>query len=582
MLRNLNPRGFWKVLLLAVGLFSLAVSHADSRESNTDHRGTIVGQALDSLGVPLEGVTVSVQDGPTATSNAGGMFTLMPIKQKSRVIVTFRKAGYLSTQGAVSFRTRSDKGSDHHSGDKKSKNDDRDDDDDSNHSKKVTQATLVRTMLKLGAAQTINNASGGVAKEAGTKVTFPVNSLNTNGDVQVTVTPIDVSTSAIFAAPGDFLARTSAGQQALLETFTMADVSLSQNGQPVNLAPGTLARLELLLPAATRLQVGDTQPMWYFSEQRGLWIEEGVGTVGPSTEVPGRLAAFADVAHFTPWNLDVPFPPTQITYVGGRVVSATGQPLAGAYVSASFAGVFLGVFRATTDSNGFYCVPVRIGALVSVNAQYSQSGLVVSAANPVQVQASSTPSTGCSAATAPVLVIDTAPACVSGDVLDAAGAPVAGATVYSSSGGFGATNAVGFYQLPAPANSPVVVYSAGYPAVSVTTGATGSACANAPLRITTGSNIACVSSFIYQCNTGNRYPNVTVIASDLGGTTLGLSLPSNANGEYCIDGLPANTGLRLQPTPNGSGGVLANSGVGGGSCATNSCNVVPAMDIFCF
>jgi hypothetical protein len=72
------------------------------------------------------------------------------------------------------------------------------------------------------------------------------------------------------------------------------------------------------------------------------------------------------------------------------------------------------------------------------------------------------------------------------------------------------------------------------------------------------------------------------MASDLGGTTLGLSLPSNVNGEYCIDGLPANTDLQLRSTPSGQGELFVNSGSGGGSCATNSCNAVPGMDVFCY
>lgn len=497
---------FRRVLLLLLCLLPFAASHAHSR-------GVISGQVTDSNGMPLEGVTVSVKNGPTALSNAGGMFTLGDVKQKQHVVVTFRKKGYLTTQGAVSLKVNSRTDHGRRGGDRKSLRDDHDDDAEEGESGKLAQATLVRRMLKLGAVQTISAASGGTVKEAGSKVTFPTNGLTVNGDVQVTVTPIDVSSSAISAAPGDFVARASSGQRVLLETFTMADISLSQNGQPVNLAPGVQASLELLLPTTTRLQAGDTQPMWYFSEKNGLWIEEGVGTVAASTEVPGRLAAFAEVTHFSAWNLDLPY--YNPAAVRGRVVDAAGQPVAGAYVN-SVGMNFFGTSRTTTDGNGYFCILARPDSTIELHVSSVLGNQVMGTATsgPVQTGAGSSYQSACSAATViPDMVIQ----------------PVAA-----------------------------------------------------------GGGIACVSGYLYNCSLSNPASTLQVIAYDMAGNPLGVSPPS-VNGNYCIDGLPANTAILIDvpgfynpSLPEPFGPLPANSGNGGGTCAASACNTIPAIDVFCF
>lgn len=691
-------------LFVVLGLsFVASAASADSR-----NKGTFLGQVTDPAGAPLEGVKVSIPKGPSATTSANGFYTLTGVKQKKRVVVQFEKDGYVTTQAVTQLKVKlkSPRQDDDDEGDA--------DDDQSNDNGKLDRVTLApQVMVPVAVKQIVNAQSGGAVSHNGYKVTFPAGALDTTGDVEVSLSPVNIYTDEIRAFPGDFSGISSSGQRVRLQVFGFMDVEARKNGRIVKLRPGTTARLEIPLHQNTQLTTGQTLPSWWFDTARGLWREDGSGQVSPSSDLPARLAVVTEVSHFTSWIYGYVSLDDNANCVRGRVLQGPlsppppggvatyfGVPNANVYYQAMLGpdygmGITAGHSSTVTDTGGSYCILVapnwvqslgipsgitayRIYAswFDSTGIHYISSTIHQSALSPAVLNGCSScvelsdlilrsyscvmgdvedhtgrpvagisvtlqpnlfnfyntpyiektradgsycmvaPSSenvtisigsgysvrttsplaqpggySCSRTTcgsAPTIRLapppppPPPPACVSGDVLDAAGAPVVGATVYVSTGGSGTTNALGVYQLPAPANSPVVVSSAGYPSVSVTTGAAGAACVNAPLRLATGTNNACVSGFLYQCTTDNRYPGVSVMASDMGGTALGLSQPSNANGEYCIDALPANTDLQLQPAQSSVGGVLTNSGAGGGSCATNSCSVAPPMDIFCY
>lgn len=702
-----NKRSLSIVLqLLAVAsltcIISVAVASADSRD-----KGTLLGQVTDPTGVPIEGVKVSIFKGPSITSNESGLYTLTGVKPKKRVVVQFEKDGYATTQLIARLKTKPNKFRD--------EDEDEDDDKDSDkstHNEKLSRVTLAtKVMVPIAARQTINAQAGGSVSHNGYKVTFPAGGLDTVGDVEVSLSPVNIYSDEVRAFPGEFSGISSSGQRVRLKAFGLMDVEIKQNGRTVRLRPGSTARLEIPLHQNTQLTPAQTLPSWWFDATRGAWREDGFGQVSASTDLPSRLAVVGEVSHFTSWIYGHVSLADAANCVRGRVLhgpltppsggTVIYAPVAGANVHYQAIwgldygmGISVGDSTTTTDAGGDYCILVstdqdesgvpsgittyriyaswfdangvhyisrtihrsvlppavlngcsscvelsdlilssyscvigevedHTGSPIAGISVYLQPNLfnfynmtytektrpdgsycmVGPSSESVTISVGSGHSVSttaplarpggysCSRATcgsAPTIRLPAPPpppppqACVSGDVLDAAGAPVVGATVYANPGGSGTTNAAGVYQLLAPANTPVVVSSAGYPSVSVTTGAAGAACVNAPLRLATGSNIACVSGFVYQCTIDNRYPDVSVMALDMGGTTLGVSLPSNANGEYCIDALPANTDLQLKLTPNGVDGILANSGVSGGSCATNSCNVVPPMDIFCY
>ena len=540
-------------------------------------KGAVVGQVVDTGGIPLADVTVSVKDAPSVTTNPGGMYVLSGVKQKRRVLVTFEKAGYALTQATVSLVSQATR-----------ENDDQGDEDDLDEhhedaGKKIAQATLNKTMLKNGVSQTLDTATGGVLTENGFKVTFAPNSLTATGNIDVVISPIDVSTGAIAAAPGDFSARTLHGKRVTLESFSMASFTLTQNGLAVNLNPGATADIELLLPANTPLVTGDVKPLWYFNLNNGLWQEEGAGTVGASTTTPGRLAVFATVKHFTWWNSDQRL---NSTAVRGKVVDKNGVPIAGASVQGygvSYAGHSYAV---PTDANGNFCIQVRSSSTTSLAASNAFGNLsggfyTVSTSSSVTTGPAQTTCAGGGAQQVPNLVLATALSCISGDVKDANGLPVAGALVYSTGGGFATTDANGLFQLPAPENTSIQVFSAGYAAVAVTTPAAGSACTIVALRPGTVGN-ACLMGTVYQCTPTQPYPGVVLSAlHPTTGILFSKSAPSTANGTYCIDGLPTNTVVAIHSNSISFYRTQITTG-NSGSCATNSCQPVPPMNVYCY
>jgi len=132
------------------------------------------------------------------------------------------------------------------------------------------------------------------------------------GNIDVTITPVDVSRPAALAAfPGEF---SGVVEGATVDTpiisFGTVEYHFTQNGQPVQLATGMNAGV--LIPIyidtyqdGTPIQAGDSIPLWSLDEVTGIWTQEGVGQVINSVDSPTGLMMFAEVSHFTWWNCDV-------------------------------------------------------------------------------------------------------------------------------------------------------------------------------------------------------------------------------------------------------------------------------------
>ena len=59
-------------------------------------------------------------------------------------------------------------------------------------------------------------------------------------------------------------------------------------------------------------------PLWYFDEQKGMWVEEGVATKQGNQYV-------GTVNHFTDWNCDIPS--EWNTVITGRILcNGAGVP----------------------------------------------------------------------------------------------------------------------------------------------------------------------------------------------------------------------------------------------------------------
>jgi hypothetical protein len=148
-------------------------------------------------------------------------------------------------------------------------------------------------------------------------------------EVTGTVTYIDPTADLSAAPGGDLLALPENADPnsapVPLETYGMMEFNLrDQNGDEVHQLNGDA---EVCMAATSGLQQGDTVPLWYYDEARGLWIEEGQGTVESRN---GQLMICGNVSHFTWWNYDRPVE-THSCFKYQFVDETSGVSLAGVF-----------------------------------------------------------------------------------------------------------------------------------------------------------------------------------------------------------------------------------------------------------
>lgn len=578
-------------VMLTIGVATLGLGTiASSQDDDSSRaRGTIVGQVTDPLGSPLEGVTVRTHNGPSAATDIGGTFELTGVEQRKRIILSFGKPGYVSTQAITSLKVKGNR-EDHDDADEEG---DEDDDEATGH--KLDRVTVTKTMLPSGATQTLNTATTGTIVDEGFKVTFPAESLNTTGAVEITVSPIDVSTNELKAFPGEFKGEAQDGRRVLIEAHSLMNVSITQDGQPVNLKPGSTATLELLLPTDSQLTLGETVPLWFYSETNGRWIEEGTGTVGISTFNSDRLSIIGQVTHFTWWGAGRPFLFSDLACMRGTVRDSNGSPIEGALVTAIAGNYRLHSFN-MTDREGRYEVVLVRDSVALVTAYMPVGGAYhsVSVSFPTPpMDDSGTGSVGCE----PIPDITLPPtSCVSGDVRDNFNNPIAGVRVFSNAGTSSTSDANGTFCLGAPGDSSVTVHAPGYESATVTTPDVEGSCvvggcaivairlAPAPTPTPTPSptptptptptpaTTSCMTISVTLRSDGSPAGSALVrVFDNLTGNLLATGT-ADATGKVCFENLPADTDVNVVGSRNRlTGGAFTNTGPQGGSCALSGC-----------
>ena len=300
----------------------------------------LIGRVMAFGGQPVAGATVQAEGGALAVTNSSGYYYLDGIDLGTEVVVTFSAPGYspVTKKGTVNQGTTS-----------------------------TLNALLLPHVRSAEVAAEGGEAAfdrGGLSLTAGAVET--VAGKPVTGTLRVRMTIIDIRSDELIGAPGDFSARDAGGLNVQLETFGLADISLEQDGEPLQLKEGETAALELLLPEDTKLGEGDEVPLWYFDETDGKWVEEGKGTVQASSGAPGRLAVVGEVGHFSWWNADYPM---EVTCLKGQVKSCDGAPAAGAFVLAQGL-TYDGLTSAHTDDQGNFCLPVMVGSTVKLTAGF--------------------------------------------------------------------------------------------------------------------------------------------------------------------------------------------------------------------
>jgi hypothetical protein len=213
----------------------------------------------------------------------------------------------------------------------------------------MTQFTI--RLIKKKNIKTFSAANGiNTTIDHGAKVQIPAGSIVTDngqaytGTVTITTRYIDPEARNMseFMPGGDFEAIASGNRPVELYSFGATEVILEGAAkQPLQLKTGTEATLTFPIAASQQAKAPGTLPLWYFDEQKGKWIEEGMATR------QGNIYT-GKVSHFSSWNVDKPQP---LAVVYGNVANCDGSPARGIDVT-------IGVESAITDENGNYEVVV--------------------------------------------------------------------------------------------------------------------------------------------------------------------------------------------------------------------------------
>ncbi len=171
--------------------------------------------------------------------------------------------------------------------------------------------------------QTLDAGAGGsLSSTEGAKLTLPAGTLvdaagkPVSGSVNVNLTSVDVTDSAKLALfPGAFSGILPTGSSSPIVSFGTTEYALSQAGARLQLASGKTASIEIPVFASlnldgSSLKLGDVLPLWSLDEKTGTWVQEGTGVVVTSSASPSGLALRATVGHFSWWNADIGFDPS--------------------------------------------------------------------------------------------------------------------------------------------------------------------------------------------------------------------------------------------------------------------------------
>ncbi len=281
---------------------------------------------------PISGVKVTSGTAST-TTNENGAFTLpqVNVNSKNRVVVKFEKNGYIDVVRSEIFK-----------------------EGDVWDVKMKYQSSSYFTPTASTTIQPDPYSNPNM------KVEIPANSLQTTdgspitGQVSAATTYLDPNDEGFESQMpgGDLIAIRTDGSDAQLVSYGMVSVTLTDDaGKSVNLKSGQTATITF--PAPAGLEAHDQIPLWYFDEEQGLWVEEGMATKQADGTYVGT------VSHFSWHNLDYPETRANLSV---SVKDETGAPVA-------FQRVVYGQSSATTNKDGYLSVYVPTNTAFKVSVK---------------------------------------------------------------------------------------------------------------------------------------------------------------------------------------------------------------------
>ncbi|MCQ2234242.1 MAG: carboxypeptidase-like regulatory domain-containing protein [Paludibacteraceae bacterium] len=293
---------------------------ADYVMSESIKEEALVGMVADPNGAPLSGVLV-VTGADSAFTSSNGLYSLERKRcVNGRSVVRFEKEGYFSV-----VRTA-----------------------DINQLDAVLQPVEDKDSVAAISRFKANEATS--LKVGGMVVSIPANSLvNEKGEdyfgpVSASLFYLDPNAKDFQDAMpgGDLSGVTANGKEVALLSYGMVEVSLSDTaGGKLQLKPGAESELTFPVPNGFDDKLHNSIPLWYFDEDKGTWMEEGV-----AEKVNGCYKG--KIKHFSWHNLD--WPDVRAT-IEGYVRNQKGEPLGNIRVTVSQTSGY-------TDANGYYRVYV--------------------------------------------------------------------------------------------------------------------------------------------------------------------------------------------------------------------------------
>lgn len=306
-------------------------------------------------------------------------------------------------------------------------------------------AILMPQDSKEGVTETTRffNSQGANIKVGNMQITIPANALVYESDGK----PFNgsVFASAYYLNPnsenftkempgGDMSGVTADGKSVILLSYGMVEVTLKDSvNQKLQLKDGAESTLSFPIPEGfTEDQKYNEIPLWYFDDEKGTWVEEGIATKNGDS-YSGKIK------HFSWHNLDYPSLRASIC---GRVTNKDGKPLPNVLVTISQTST-------RTDKDGNYCayVPKNTPVFVTVKPSDYANCPNMPIYNVNGLEAETTFNQD--------IVLPNMPF-VHGKVTDKAGKYISGITI-NSNNGTTQTDRYGEYTLYVNGNEPITV-----------------------------------------------------------------------------------------------------------------------------
>lgn len=299
----------------------------------TMKEAVVEGTVVDVAGGPLAGVTISSGESQ-ATTNDMGLFSFERIASANgRFVFTFKKDGYFTITRSGVFKD--------------------------NLSMQVMMQSKSNASNVVSASFTATQAN--TLQADGMKVAIPASSIvNAKGEAYIGTVQADM----LYLSPdnenfttmmpgGDMAAVRTDLSNATLISYGMTEVSLTDDsGNPLQLKEGSKSEMTFPIPESMKNNPPATIPLWYFNEEAGVWVEEGVATLKDNVYV-------GSVGHFSWHNLDVP---EERVTINGRVTDCKGRPVSRVLVTVDQTSDL-------TTSDGSYQVYVPANTPVTVTVK---------------------------------------------------------------------------------------------------------------------------------------------------------------------------------------------------------------------